>query len=72
MTFSRAFEGQQLGAVQMVALAQGFPEVAVSICLQTELGPKINSQKSTATWLLLDEQPGSLSVSFPTGYPGKC
>lgn len=48
MTFSRAFEDQELGAAQMVALAQGFPEVAVSICLRTELGPKIHSQKGTA------------------------
>lgn len=43
MTFSGAFEDQELGVVQMVALAQGFPEVAVSICLQTELGLKIHS-----------------------------
>lgn len=48
VTFSRAFEGQELGVVQMVALAQGFPEVAVSICLRTELGPTIHSQKGTA------------------------
>lgn len=47
VTFSRAFEGQEPGAAQMVALAQGFPEVAVSICLRTELG-KIHSQKGTA------------------------